>query len=153
MLRSEGYRTAGVVSNWVISRKNGFAQGFDLYNEGAAALHQAATSQGVTRAARGMLDSFASEALPFFLFVHYFDPHYRYLSHEEVDIANGEVGRIAEHPSIFQVRKLGPELSAEEVANLRDLYAEEVRHTDGQVGFYSSDTHRARLRPIFFVER
>ncbi len=26
-------------------------------------------------------------------------------------------------------------------------------HTDGQVGFYSSDTHKARLRPIFFVER
>jgi hypothetical protein len=26
-------------------------------------------------------------------------------------------------------------------------------HTDGQVGFYSSDTHKARMRPIFFVER
>ncbi len=32
------------------------------------------------------------------------------------------------------MRALGPDLSHEETQNLRDLYAEEVRHTDAQVG-------------------
>ncbi len=81
MLRSEGYDTAGVVSNWVISRKNGFAQGFDHYDEAAAAQKHASTSEGVTRAANARLTQLAEDPAPFLLFVHYFDPHYRYLPH------------------------------------------------------------------------
>lgn len=134
LLRARGYRTAGVISNWVISRKNGFAQGFDSYHEGAAVRPHAETSRTVTRIASELVAELAAQDRPFLLFAHYFDPHYRYLPHDDVDFTPGEVGVVAEHPSIFRIRELGPELTDDELANLRDLYAEEVRHADAEVG-------------------
>ena len=54
--RTTDTRLKGVVSNWVIAAKNGFAQGFEVYNEWAAALHQKSTSEVVTKSAKKMLD-------------------------------------------------------------------------------------------------
>jgi len=133
ILSAGGYATRAVVSNWVIARKNGFAQGFDVYDEWIAALHQKSTSERVSQAAVKKLEDLAAGERPYFLFVHYFDPHYRYLPHPEVGWAKGEVGRLAEHPSVFELRDLGKDLSEAELRNLRDLYAEEVRSTDDQV--------------------
>jgi arylsulfatase A-like enzyme len=134
ILSESGYATHAVISNWVISKQNGFAQGYTRYHESIAALHHKSTSERVSDVAEKALGSLAAGQSPFLLFVHYFDPHYRYLPHSEVGWSGGELGRIAEKPSVFEVRAMGDSLSEEEIANLRDLYAEEVRHTDTQVG-------------------
>jgi choline-sulfatase len=134
ILSARDYTTDGVVSNWVISEKNGFAQGFDTYHESASLLQKESTSKQVTEVARTLLEKRIGQERPFFLFVHYFDPHFRYLPHAEIGWAGGEVGRIADWPTMFDLRKLASELTEAEVENLRDLYAEEIRHADTQVG-------------------
>jgi choline-sulfatase len=134
ILQSRGYATQAIVSNWVIARKNGFAQGYDVYHEASAAVRKRATSTGISDVAGVMLETLAAGDVPFLLFAHYFDPHYRFLHHDDVNFTDGEVGRIAKHPSVFEARALYGRLRPEELQNLRDLYAEEVRHTDDQVG-------------------
>ncbi len=93
-LRSAGYQTAAIVSSFVLDRRFGYAQGFDVYRDEF-------TRQGTTwqmdtwegRRMDGVFDRRAPETTdlaiewlrgraddrPFFLFVHYFDPHFPYV--------------------------------------------------------------------------
>jgi arylsulfatase A-like enzyme len=130
LFAERGYATSGIVSNWVIARQNGFAQGYERYLDSPAALKHAPSSDSVSTLALRELDARAAAGAPFLLFVHYFDPHYRYNPHPEIGWSGGTRGRIAEKPTIFALRDLGPILEADERQNLWDLYAEEVRHTD-----------------------
>jgi choline-sulfatase len=130
LFAERGYATSGIVSNWVIARQNGFAQGYERYLDSPAALKHRPSSDSVSSLAIRELDALAGGDAPFLLFVHYFDPHYRYNPHPEIGWSGGTRGRIADKPSIFALRALGPSLAAEERQNLWDLYAEEVRHTD-----------------------
>jgi len=130
LFAERGYATSGIVSNWVIARQNGFAQGYERYLDSPAALKHRPSSDSVSSLAVRELDALAGADAPFLLFVHYFDPHYRYNPHPEIGWSGGTRGRIADKPSIFALRDLGPSLAAEERQNLWDLYAEEVRHTD-----------------------
>lgn len=130
LFAERGYATSGIVSNWVIARQNGFAQGYERYLDSPAALKHAPSSESVSTLALRELDARATAGAPFLLFVHYFDPHYRYNPHPDIGWSGGTRGRIGENPTIFALRDLGPTLEAEERQNLWDLYAEEVRHTD-----------------------
>jgi arylsulfatase A-like enzyme len=134
LFAERGYSTSGVVSNWVIAAQNGFAQGYARYLDSPAALKRIPSSAAVTKLGINEMDALAAVDAPFLLFVHYFDPHYRYAAHPEIGWSGGERGRIAEQPSIFELRHMGPSLDAEELQNLWDLYAEEVRHTDEHIG-------------------
>ncbi len=79
-LRGAGYRTAAVVSSRVLARHYGLDQGFDSYDDDVNADPAHGTrvdersASGATAAARAALDG----PQPFFLWVHYFDPHAAY---------------------------------------------------------------------------
>jgi arylsulfatase A-like enzyme/Flp pilus assembly protein TadD len=80
-LRRGGYDTAAVVSAVVLARRHGLAQGFHTYDDDLGAGYAADTEVG-ERQARDTTDA-ALAALarlrpPFFLWVHYFDPHEEY---------------------------------------------------------------------------
>jgi arylsulfatase A-like enzyme len=95
VLRSEGYQTAGIVSAFVLEKKFGYAQGFDLFDdafppEGATLVLNSWEGHRVeggferradrtTRRAVEWLERERDPNQPFFLFVHYFDPHEPYL--------------------------------------------------------------------------
>ena len=99
-LRSHGFRTAGVVSHKLLSDRYRFERGFDLFDQEHGQGHKYVSTQGVTDAAVGFLDELAAEGDPFFLFVHYFDPHFRYEDHADIDRAPARAGRLtgrAEH--------------------------------------------------------
>jgi arylsulfatase A-like enzyme len=134
ILREQGYRTAGVVSHDVLAAKNGFAQGFERYFEDEARGHGHLSTEGVTARARALLAELAAGEEPFFLFVHYFDPHYDYLRHPEFGFAAERAGRLDGSESLVSLRKLSDELTPEEVGLLRDLYDEEIRFTDRGIG-------------------
>ena len=93
-LRVAGYRTAAVVSALVLHRRFGLAQGFEYYEDDfphaeahprssirenwkGEKIEAAFTRQGnhTTRRALAWLNGSRDRAAPFFLFVHYFDPH------------------------------------------------------------------------------
>src|SRR5262249_10266545 len=80
-LRARGYDTAAVVSAVVLARRQGLAQGFRIYDDDLGAGYAQGTvvserqAEQTTAAAAAAL---AGLKRPFFLWVHYFDPHEEY---------------------------------------------------------------------------
>ncbi len=83
LLAAEGYTTAAAVSAFVLDKRFGLAQGFEHYDDDLTVGDQPA--QGGFRERRAELTNQAATrwlreqaAEPFFVFVHYFDPHWPY---------------------------------------------------------------------------
>jgi len=89
-LRAGGWLTAGVVSSYVLDARFGYAQGFDHWDddfdpasatvrneawEGAEVEVFDRTAAATTARTVDWLDGPRDAGRPFFLFVHYFDPH------------------------------------------------------------------------------
>ena len=83
LLRTRGYRTGAVVSNFSLRQGSGFEQGFDAYDDKVTDRHQTEWeglerfAPNTTKAALRWLE--ANGGSKFFLWVHYMDPHYPYL--------------------------------------------------------------------------
>jgi arylsulfatase A-like enzyme len=135
-LRQRGYATAAVVSSYILSRRFGFHQGFDHF--------EFDPNQEFQWAARGGRSFYATRAdhtsdaamqwitdhgeKPFFLWVHYFDPHSPY------DPPPG----YAVSPSV-EVRLEGKRIpesvnGPETLKRLIRAYRSEVLYTDAQLG-------------------
>lgn len=106
ILSARGMSTAAFVGAAVLRSAAGLSQGFDVYDDdmgGApSAAHAERPAAEVSRRATAWLE--ANHARPFFLFLHYFDPHYPY-SPPEPFASRGD-----------------------------DPYAGEIAYTDEQVG-------------------
>ena len=94
-LRENGYATAGFASHAYLEARYGFSRGFDRY---AVGIDQRAET--VSRQAVAWLDS---EPEPFFLFLHYFDPHWDYRPPIGFDTRFG-----ARRPGAGRFRTLAP---------------------------------------------
>jgi arylsulfatase A-like enzyme len=94
-LAAGGLDTAAVVSHVFLDPRYGLDQGFGLYDdelvrETKRASHLAITSPQITDKAVRWLEARAgTNGRPWFLWVHFFDPHLRYLAHEGVSEAFG----------------------------------------------------------------
>lgn len=113
-LQAAGYRTAGVPSHRFFLPVYGLNQGFDDWDLTVVRKHQARLPHVISgdlvtdRALHWLekrLDA-AAGSRPFFLWLHYFDPHHFYQDHADLDFGKDDV----------------------------DLYDEEIRFTDRQVG-------------------
>jgi arylsulfatase A-like enzyme len=96
ILSGEGYQTFGVVSSFVLDGKFGFAQGFDVYDdeigidEGDVKVDEwegFELEKGFDRRAEhttaivlDWLSGGRDSEVPFFMFVHFFDPHAPYIA-------------------------------------------------------------------------
>ncbi len=133
LLREAGYFTAAVVSHFFVDAYRGFYQGFEVFDQSNIRPHDAITSQDITDAAIRILAD--GEREPFFLFVHYFDPHYTYVDHLQWRFADAYDGWVsADSPGIEELRERSGELGDQDLVYLRDLYDEEVAHTDREIG-------------------
>lgn len=114
VLRDAGYATAAQVGAFVMNRQFGLDQGFATYRDvrfDTAAAAQLApqaeiTAEAVTDGALALLQEVADR--PFFLFVHYFDPHepyaapWRFASQyldsyvAEIAYTDAQIGRLLE---------------------------------------------------------
>jgi arylsulfatase A-like enzyme len=93
-LKAHGYRTEGYVSHGVLSRLYQFDQGFDVYDSSVVdgrLPRDVTTAREVTELAIAALRRPLRE--PFFLWVHYFDPHDAYLAHAGLDFGTQPVDR------------------------------------------------------------
>jgi arylsulfatase A-like enzyme len=68
--------TGAFVTNAFLSEKLGFARGFDDYDQRNASIYRYRTADDITRQAIAWLQTHKDD--PFFLLVHYFDPHMKY---------------------------------------------------------------------------
>lgn len=130
-LKQRGLRTGGVISHFVIGDELGYGQGFDSYDDQAVGDHRAITSAAVTDQAIASLERLAGE--PFFLFVHYFDPHWYFNHHPDFDETSGYTGELLPGMDIAALRAQRRELDAEDIAYLEGLYREEIAFTDHHV--------------------
>ncbi|MFN0150078.1 MAG: sulfatase [bacterium] len=181
MLRDAGYQTGAFVGAFVLDSKFGFAQGFDAYDDSmdagaATALHDATAwygnviEGGFERRASSVTDAAlrwlgARTPGPFFMWVHYYDPHAPYDPPKEHDIfpkhdpaatyaqweamsAEGGAAPIPhrEDGGAGEEGAVQSEVPAERSELLEDmvaLYDGEIRACDAQVGRIA-DALRAR---------
>ena len=140
ILRSHGYRTGAVVSNTLVSARWGFDQGFEYFDDSLAEEDkQSISSPSVTDRGLAFLDD--RDGRPFFLLLHYFDPHADYMGHEEISKGDQLALRSYHGPlepgvGIPALRKLGSEgrFSPEDLRFVSDLYDGEIAFTDRFLG-------------------
>ncbi len=83
VLRDNGYDARAFVSHVLLTAEYGFNKGFVEYDYSVLRIghpHNTSTATRLTELAIADLDKLQE---PFFMWVHYFDPHFEYLSHEE----------------------------------------------------------------------
>jgi arylsulfatase A-like enzyme len=144
--RSRGYATAAFVSSFVLHRRFGWDAGFDHYDsefsENRASLRREMPGfedflpgveveggfdrrgEDTTRAARDWL---ATAPEPFFLFVHYFDPHNPYTPPWPYP------GRVREFPVDLAGRGAS-DISPARLERLIRMYQAEVLYVDDAIG-------------------
>lgn len=130
--RDAGLATAAVVSNPLVGATYGFDQGFDHFDESHNGHGDAITSDLVTDSALEWLDDRGES--PFFLFVHYLDPHNDYVHHPDFDRTAGYKGRLRPGIPILDLRKMRPKLKPRDVRYLVNLHREEIAFTDHHIG-------------------
>ena len=153
LLREGGFQTYGVTASGNARSEFGFGQGFDehvladdlrrSYPGGV----KESIAQGVNRHALRVLDA-RVRTRPFFLYLHYIDPHAPYLPHPELMDEPEPPGRF--DGSMVQIRKLElihqrmrfpePDAPVEEplveadFERIKYLYASEVKYVDLWIG-------------------
>jgi tetratricopeptide (TPR) repeat protein len=75
-LHQAGYRTAAFVSAMALARRFGLARGFDVYDDELPKARAERTAQETTDRALAFVGS--ESGRPFFMWVHYYDPHAPY---------------------------------------------------------------------------
>lgn len=134
-----GFQTLAVITNGNISAGWGFDQGFDRFVwPHLMRLYPGdfpkQVAEGVTRKALELVDGRQAE-VPFFLYVHYVDPHDPYLPHPELHPEPVPPGRFdgsrRELGQLDRLRQRGEEADYDRI---RHLYAGEVRYVDHWIG-------------------
>jgi arylsulfatase A-like enzyme len=127
ILQELGYTTAGFVSATPVKSYTGIDAGFSVYDEPPRGQSQRPADVTTDRALE-WLDGVSDDA-PFFLWVHYFDPHDPYEPPAPFDEAfRGDRGLEQYFETIGHPHPADPEW-----VEMNDMYDGEVRFTDSQV--------------------
>lgn len=135
VLHEAGYATGAFVANPFIDRKSGFDQGFDRYEPafGSPGTRGQSLARGVSLwlatlwARRGPRP-------PFFLYVHYIEPHIPYAPTAKLESVFGP-GHVPDPEAIAQRMTLWRTfaVSAEDLDTMRRIYDAEVAEVDDQI--------------------
>lgn len=141
--RAAGYRTAAFVSGFPLTRRFGFDRGFETYDDHLPRGTDPRRTAYVERGAAGTTDAAvrwldATPRAPFFLWVHYFDPHAPYEPPGEFAARTGSAyaGEIAFVDS--QIARLTARIEA--AAPGRTLVLVTADHGES-LGEHGEDTH------------
>lgn len=107
-LKAAGYKTAGVFPHWYFHKRRNLHRAFDVWDMTAAPAEDdgsAITAPAVTKRARAHLRTLAKGPSPFFLWVHYYEPHHPYVEHagkprfgnKMMDRYDGEIRYVDDH--------------------------------------------------------
>ena len=123
-----GFRTGGVMTNFVATADYGFAQGFELWDDDLATGHEGSTAAAAVTKLLAQYDELAAGGEPVFLYTLWFEPHWRY----EHDPTAGPAPPVAAVESLNDLREslAAGGLTDQDLADLRALYAVEVARID-----------------------
>ena len=135
-LLPDGVRTGAVVNNNFLDPSLGFSKGFDSYDYQIVTPSSERGAAGTTDAAISWLEK--NKDAPFFLYIHYCDPHMPYGPPEKyvAQFAPKERPVAIDVPftSLVKARVRGFTYDSPEAVYLRALYDGEVRYTDDEIG-------------------
>jgi arylsulfatase A-like enzyme len=107
--QSQGYQTHGIISHHAFRSAHNLQQGFDVFDRSIIRTHdpqKASTATLVSELGLAALDKLTAAEAPFFLWLHYFDPHNTYMPHEGIDF--GQTPRdLYDGEILYQDRALG----------------------------------------------
>ncbi len=133
LLRQHDYNTYGVASHTLVGADLGFSRGFEEYFLcKSRVLHEGFTSPAVTERAVSLLRR--DHKRPFFLFLHYFDPHYHYQLHRQYNYYPSYKGSIRPGESILSLWAKRQDMSEDDIKYLLALYDSEIAFTDRYIG-------------------
>ncbi len=139
ILSDNGYLTCGIVNVSVLSPEFGVDRGFDHYDAPPPAVKRIAGE--VTRDALEWIVLHKRE--PFFMFVHYFDPHLAYSPPAPYDTIfdpdyEGRIGRSFDRDKYLEMKedlfRNEGEQTAADWDHIRALYDGEIAFTDEAIG-------------------
>jgi arylsulfatase A-like enzyme len=142
-LKIHNYITCGIVSHVLVSMRLGFGKGFDHYIEKEEADHKGTSSREVTNMALSFLKE--NHRKPFFLFLHYFDPHYNYLLHERYNYYPSYKGSIRSGHPIGNLWHRRSTLTEDDIKYLISLYDSEISYTDEHIGILIDELKRMSI--------
>jgi len=140
-LRAAGFRTAAFFKNPFLTPGSGFERGFDVHEHVGgddADGHSGGQLVGAAlRWARALAHARAGgDRAPFFLYLHFMEPHLDYQPPAEFVPAEARAYRGPQDGSAKQLhraRRAGNAFSAEDVAYLEAMYRGEVAYLDTQI--------------------
>ena len=129
MLRRLGYSTAAFVSATPVKKYTGIGVGFDIFDEPDVKRGgRSGTADATTDQVLQWLDSEPQK--PFFLWVHYFDPHDPYRPPSPYDTSFSTTGELIQ----FLEQNEYPYPEDARVLNVNNLYDGEIQFVDSQIG-------------------
>jgi arylsulfatase A-like enzyme len=131
-LAARGYDTAAVVGNYFVQPVFGFERGFDEYDVGCTVDRGGINSDRVSDRALQWLAQPREQ--PFFLYLHYFDPHYNYHEHDGFRFGGEDTDRVFSGADVHQLRAHLPDFDDADRRRLDELYDSEVAFTDHHLG-------------------
>lgn len=141
VLHAAGYETAAFSANVAfLTDAQGIGRGFDRFENvlpaGEDPFNAGAGADRVTDAALAWLAARGTARAPYFLYVHYFDPHGPYYPPQEYA---ARLGVAADEPMYVDPSRttyamLGTVPGEHDLATLRALYDGEIAFTDAEVG-------------------
>lgn len=128
LLKSAGFATQAVTSHLYVSSVYGLDHGFDRLD-----FHQDRRATDVANRAIDLVDRFGDR--PFFLFLHFYDPHWHYDPPEAVRALFGKpyAGAITGLWGDFS-KRTPASVTRADLDHLLALYDGEIRYTDDEVG-------------------
>lgn len=100
ILKEKGYSTGAVLSAVILNHRFGLKQGFDFYDDKQDKKTSETKANETTKRALTMLEKLKE---PYFLWVHYYDPHYPYKPPEEIKAPTDYLGEV-----LFMDKNLKP---------------------------------------------
>jgi len=144
--RDAGWRTAGVMTNFVARVDSGLAQGFELWDDSLAVGGRGSTGVDAADVLLAQTDRLLAEGTGqgLFLFLFLFEPHYFYELHPEYGFAVDGVtvegylgarsGALDGEEEVNVLRDMRADLGATDISFLRARYHGDVAAADDAVG-------------------
>lgn len=131
-MKNNFYGTFAVVSNIVVSEIFGFGQGFDQFEDTYSSNPSVPTSKITTEKAKEYIEE--NKNNPFFVWIHYMDPHGHYIDHDEFDYGSTYQGNLPDKFGTVYLNKNKDTLNADDLEYINDIYDEEISYTDKYIG-------------------
>ena len=138
LLKNQGYKTAGFISGDFLKSPYGFNQGYDQYDESVA------RQPGIESFANISSDKLTKLALPwirknrnhnFFLFIHYWDPHYDYIPPDPYDtVFDPDYQGAIDGRNFKHSKEVHPDMPRRDLEHIIALYDGEIASTDEHIG-------------------